>query len=198
MRVEKWMCNHLKVNPHPVPHNEEILLLTLSHYNDIRYEYHRSLWHGPCCWHSCSLGVNAQDAPHCCLSGQQLHKNTKTGKIFTHPQCETLSEKCSLTRRGKCLYYGKKNMISSHNYFSAHVYQLQFCFLKRIKLIWKTITFLKSKIIVFTYILNILFMQQPVTWFAQYPLLPEGGNCVATLAWFSSLNQILQFCKAHS
>lgn len=35
---------------------KKILLFTLSHCNGIRYQYHRSLWRGLSCWHSCSLG----------------------------------------------------------------------------------------------------------------------------------------------
>lgn len=48
-----------------------------------RYHYLKSLWRGPCCWHSCGLGVNAQDVPHCCQPAQQLHKNTQSGKMIS-------------------------------------------------------------------------------------------------------------------
>lgn len=58
----------------------KILLFALS---PSRYHYLKSLWHGPCCWHSCGLGVNAQDVPRCCQPAQQLHKNTQSGKMIS-------------------------------------------------------------------------------------------------------------------
>lgn len=177
MCIQKWMCNHLKVNSQPVRRNDKVLLLTLSHCNDIRYEYHRSLWRGPCCWHSCSLGVNAQDAPHCCLSAQQFHINTKTGKIFTHPECETLSEKCSLTCRGKC--DEKHDFITQ--LFLCSCVPVTGLFSSKDKVVSKKSLGFKQfewkknhiyKYIEYTlYIFNILSMQlSMLAWFAQYPL----------------------------
>lgn len=58
----------------------KILLFALSL---SRYHYLKSLWRGPCCWHSCGLGVNAQDVPRCCQPAQQLHKNTQSGKMIS-------------------------------------------------------------------------------------------------------------------
>lgn len=176
MCVQKWMCSHVKVNSQPVPHNDKILLLTLSHCNDIRHEYHRSLWRGPCCWHSCSLGVNAQDAPHCCLSGQQFHINKKTGKIFTHPECETLSEKCYLTCRGKC---DEKHDFITQLFLCSCVPVTVFLSSKDKAVLKKSLGFKQYewnnhiyKCIEYTlYIFNILSMQlSMLNWFAQYPL----------------------------
>lgn len=158
----------------------KILLFALSL---SRYHYLKSLWRGPCCWHSCGLGVNAQDVPHCCQPARQLHKNTQPGKMISR-MCGDSLRNVFLTGALENVYVmgWDHNLDKSFYLICSLRIQLVNLYLVGLCFHWKSVFFCQVATTVACKNLKLYFP-------GWYLPVPEGGSCAASLTRTLLLSQ---------